>query len=71
MSLISRLIDNIKNLFGIVSESSLREEDLRTMTKIELDEYAENEFGIYLDRRQTKENMINELRTKIKEKTNG
>jgi len=37
------------------------------MTKVQLDEYAEK-YDIYLDRRQTKPNMINEFIQKLKEK---
>lgn len=37
------------------------------MTKDQLDEYAINNFGIDLDKRFTKENMIEELNEKLKE----
>jgi hypothetical protein len=42
-------------------------DNLETMTKMELDLYAE-EHGIQLDRRQSKFNMITEFIQKLKEK---
>lgn len=41
--------------------------DPKSMTKLEIDEYA-LENGIQLDRRQTKQNMITEFIQKLKEK---
>lgn len=38
-----------------------------SMTKVELDEYAQ-EHGIHLDRRKSKQNMITEFIQKLKEK---
>lgn len=79
MSFIQKIKDAVKSFFGfdnedtiLTSTGKLKVEDLRKMTKLEIDNYVEHEFDIFLDRRQTKENMIKELQTKIKkEKANG
>jgi len=36
--------------------------DFNTMSKVELDEWAEHELGLQLDRRQSKAAMIAEIR---------
>lgn len=40
-------------------------EDIDAMTKKELDEYAYSKYGVELDRRKTKADMISELKEKI------
>lgn len=60
-------------LLGGYVEEVIEEDDddlelvVEEMTKDELDEYAINTFGIDLDKRFTKENMIDELTEKLKE----
>ena len=59
-----------KAMFGFQKQTlSIKEhaEKIKGMTKLELDQYAE-QYDIYLDRRQTKPNMINEFINKLKEK---
>lgn len=48
-------------------ENAPSEIDLESMTKVELEDYAQ-EHGIELDRRKTKLNMITEFIQKLKEK---
>lgn len=64
------LSSKLKSVFGFQKKTlSIEEhaEKIKGMTKTELDEYAE-QYDIYLDRRQTKPNMINEFIQKLKEK---
>jgi hypothetical protein len=64
------LSEKIKAVFGF-NKGGLSIEDhvkaIENMTKDQLDNYAE-QYDIYLDRRRTKENMINEFIQKLKEK---
>jgi hypothetical protein len=66
----SSLSEKIKAVFGF-NKGGLSIEDhvkaIEGMTKDQLDNYAE-QYDIYLDRRRTKENMINEFIQKLKEK---
>ena len=39
---------------------------LKAMTKVELEEFAKESFGVDLDRRKTKANMIVELKSAVK-----
>ena len=64
------LSSKLKAVFGFQKKTLTIEEhaeNIEGMTKTELDEYAEK-YDIYLDRRQTKPNMINEFIQKLKEK---
>ena len=64
------LSSKLKAVFGFQKQTlSIEEhaEKIKGMTKAELDEYAE-QYGIELDRRQTKPNMVNEFIQKLKEK---
>ena len=64
------LSSKLKAVFGFQKETLTVEEhseNIEGMTKLELDEYAEK-YDIYLDRRQNKQNMINEFIQKLKEK---
>jgi hypothetical protein len=68
--IIESLSSRLKAVFGSKKPSLAAEEHvekLKGMTKAELDDYAIN-YGIELDRRQTKPNMINEFIQKLKEK---
>lgn len=51
-----------------VEEIMFEDIDIHAMTKQQLDEYAEQEYEIHLDRRQSKENMIKEFLSKIEER---
>jgi hypothetical protein len=61
----------IKSIFGFRPSNDMtieeHQEKIKSMTKLELDQYAEK-YDIYLDRRKTKANMINEFIEKLKEK---
>jgi hypothetical protein len=48
-------------------EDAINLAEYEKMTKIELDEYAAQEHGIYLDRRKTKIAMITDFIQKLKE----
>jgi hypothetical protein len=64
------LLSKLKDVFGFHENNLTAEEHakkIKDMTKLELDKYAE-QYNIYLDRRQTKQNMINEFIQKLKEK---
>jgi len=54
-----------------VNYGSLEEEEvviaIEEMTKKELDAYAEEEYGIELDRRQSHKNMIKELKEQLED----
>ncbi len=64
------LSTKLKSMFGF-KDATLTVEDhmknIEKMTKAQLGEYAE-QYEINLDRRRTKENMINEFIQKLKEK---
>jgi len=65
-----RLSTKLKSVFGFRKNTLTVEEHadkIKSMTKLELDQYAEH-YDIFLDRRQTKQNMINEFIQKLKEK---
>jgi hypothetical protein len=66
---VETLSTKLKSVFGFKKAVSLAEHmtKIEGMTKRDLDEYAE-QYEIYLDRRKTKENMINEFIQKLKEK---
>jgi hypothetical protein len=61
----------VKSVFGGFTKANLTIEDhminIEKMTKPQIGDYAEG-YEIHLDRRRTKENMINEFIQKLKEK---
>lgn len=62
---LASISEKIRSFFGLKTTVTEQTEKLKGMTKLELDQYAEK-YNIYLDRRQTKANMINEFLTKLK-----
>jgi hypothetical protein len=43
------------------------EKELMSMNKLDLDKFAEDNYGIKLDRRRTKQDMVNEFFQKLNE----
>lgn len=58
-------LNTLKDMWYDTGKLFIRDELYDSMNKDQLDEYAITEFGIDLDKRFTKENMIEELATKL------
>lgn len=58
-------LDNLKDMWYGELKPDVKEDILEDMTKDQLDEYSINTYGIDLDKRFTKENMIQELHDEL------
>jgi hypothetical protein len=65
--LIVDLWDKDNGIVSTIEEEAEVVLAIEEMTKKELDAYAEEEYGIELDRRQTHKNMIKELKEQLED----
>jgi hypothetical protein len=59
--------DTTQIAFEDINDAEAEIEDLEAMTKAEINLYAVEQYGIQLDRRQSKQKMITEFIQKLKE----
>lgn len=62
--------EEYKRIIDYCEQQMILQDNIENLNKKELDEYAEKTFGIMLDRRRKKEDMIKELKEELLKRWN-